>query len=64
MIIRSDQGVKSEVLESIYKALGQVIKEESCYYTETELKELKNRDFIKLEGLNHGYRNYKQPSRA
>lgn len=54
MIIRSDRGVTSEVLESIYKALGQVIKEESCYYTETELKELKNRDFIKLEGLNHG----------
>lgn len=50
MIIRSEKGVRSEVLESIYKALGQVIKEETCYYTETELKQLKERDFIKIGG--------------
>ena len=51
MIIRNQEGIKGEVLESIYKALGQVIKDESCYYTQAELKDLKNRDFINLEDL-------------
>ena len=51
MVIRSVKGVRSEVLESIYKTLGQVIKEESCFYTKTELKELKDKDYILLGGL-------------
>ena len=51
MIIRSEKGVTGEVLESIYKALGQVIKDESCYYTRAELKELEEKDFIKLGGV-------------
>lgn len=50
MIIRSDKGVSARVLESIYKTLGQVIKEEACYYTRAELEQLKKRDFIKLGG--------------
>lgn len=50
MIIRSDRGVSPRVLESIYKTLGQVIKEESCYYTRDEVEELKKRDFILLGG--------------
>lgn len=49
MIIRSSKGVTGEVLSEIYKTLGQVIKDESCFYTKTELEELKERDFIKLE---------------
>ena len=51
MIIRNKKGVRSEVLESIYRTLGQVIKEESCYYTKTELEELKDKDYILLGGL-------------
>ena len=49
MIIRSEKGVTAEVLSNIYKILGQVIKDEDCYYTKPELEELKERDFIKLE---------------
>ena len=49
MIIRSEKGVTGEVLSEIYKILGQVIKDEDCYYTKTELEELKTRDFIRLE---------------
>lgn len=50
MIIRSDKGVSAGVLESIYRTLGQVIKEETCYYTQAEVKDLQKRDFIKLGG--------------
>lgn len=51
MVVRSEKGVRSEVLESIYKTLGQVIKDESCYYTKTELKDLKDKGYILLGGL-------------
>lgn len=54
MIIRSEKGVTAESLANIYKALGQVIKEESCFYTKEELKELKEGDFIKLGGKDNG----------
>ena len=50
MIIRS-KGVTSEALENIYKTLRQVIKDESCFYTKEELKELQNKDFILIGGL-------------
>lgn len=50
MIIRSDKGVSPEVLGNIYKTLGQVIKDESCYYTRAEVEELQKRDFIKVGG--------------
>lgn len=50
MIIRSAKGVTGEVLESIYKTLGQVIKDESCFYTQAELEELEKKDFIKIGG--------------
>lgn len=50
MIIRA-KGVKVEALENIYKTLRQVIKDDSCFYTKDEVKELKeNRDFILLNG--------------
>ena len=52
MIIRS-KGVKAEALENIYKTLGQVIKDESCFYTKEELEDLKNRGYIKIGGLNN-----------
>ena len=45
MIIRS-KGVKAEVLEDIYKTLNRVIKDETCFYTKDELKELKNKEYI------------------
>jgi hypothetical protein len=51
LIIRS-KGVTAEVLENIYKTLSQVIKDETCFYTKDELKELKNRDFILIGGSN------------
>lgn len=54
MIIRNEKGVTSEALISIYKTLGQVIKDEDCYYTKTELNELKEKDFIKLEVFENG----------
>ena len=53
MIIRS-KGVKAEVLEDIYKTLNRVIKDESCFYTKEELKELKNKEYILIGGLNNG----------
>lgn len=53
MIIRS-KGVKAEVLEDIYKTLNRVIKDESCFYTKDELKELKNKEYILIGGLNNG----------
>ena len=53
MIIRS-KGVTSEALENIYKTLRQVIKDESCFYTKEELKDLKEKDFIKIGGFNNG----------
>ena len=53
MIIRSTKGVTAEVLESIYKTLGQVIKDESCFYTKEELESLKEKDFILLGGSNN-----------
>ena len=49
MIIRNSNGVTVEALDNIYKALDQVIKDPSCYYSKEELKELQNRDFINLE---------------
>lgn len=55
MIIRSEKGVTAESLSNIYKALGQVIKDEDCFFTKDELVELnKNRDFIKLGGAKNG----------
>lgn len=51
MIIRNEKGVSAKVLSNIYKTLGQVIKEESCYYTKAELEELKEKDYILLGGL-------------
>lgn len=53
MIIRS-KGVKAEELANIYKILGQVIKDETCFYTKDELKDLKEKDFIKIGGFNNG----------
>jgi hypothetical protein len=53
LIIRS-KGVKAEVLEDIYKTLNRVIKDESCFYTKDELKELKNKEYILIGGLNNG----------
>lgn len=53
MIIRA-KGVKAEVLEDIYKTLSQVIKDESCFYTKEELKELKNKEYILIGGVNNG----------
>lgn len=53
MIIRS-KGVKAEELANIYKILGQVIKDESCFYTKDELKELKEKEFILIGGLKNG----------
>ena len=50
MIIRS-KGVKAEALANIYKTLSQVIKDESCFYTKEELKDLKNKDYILIGGL-------------
>lgn len=50
MIIRSDKGVSPEVLGNIYKTLGQVIKDESCFYTKDELKGLEEKSFKKLIG--------------
>jgi hypothetical protein len=55
LIIRSEKGVTAESLANIYKALGQVIKDEACFYTKDELADLKkNRDFIKLGGAKNG----------
>lgn len=51
MIIRNQKGVSGEVLSNIYKTLGQVIKDESCYYTKSELEELKEKDFINIGGV-------------
>ena len=53
MIIRS-KGVKAEVLENIYKTLNRVIKDESCFYTKEELKDLQKKEFIKIGGLDNG----------
>ena len=53
MIIRS-KGVKPENLEQIYKTLSKVIKEDSCFYTKEEVKDLNKRGFIKIGGLNNG----------
>ena len=53
MIIRS-KGIKPEALENIYKTLGQVIKEDSCFYTNDAGKDLKKRGFIKIGGLSNG----------
>ena len=53
MIIRS-KGVKAEALANIYKTLSQVIKDESCFYTKEELKDLQKKDFIKIGGLDNG----------
>ena len=53
MIIRS-KGVKAEVLEDIYKTLNRVIKDETCFYTKDELKELKNKEYILIGGLKNG----------
>lgn len=53
MIIRS-KGVKAETLANIYKTLSQVIKDESCFYTKEELKELKNKEYILIGGVNNG----------
>lgn len=50
MIIRNSRGVTAESLEIIYKTLGRIIKDETCFYTKDELKELKNKDFILLGG--------------
>jgi len=50
LIIRS-KGVKAEALANIYKTLSQVIKDESCFYTKEELKDLKNKDYILIGGL-------------
>jgi hypothetical protein len=54
LIIRSEKGVTAESLANIYKALGQVIKDETCFFTKDELEDLKNRDFIKLGGAKNG----------
>jgi len=56
LIIRNSKGVTVEVLSNIYKTLSQVISDENCFYTKEELSELKNRDFIKLNGglVNYG----------
>ena len=53
MIIRS-KGIKAENLEQIYKTLSKVIKEDSCFYTKEEVKDLHKRGFIKVGGLNNG----------
>ena len=53
MIIRS-KGVKAEELANIYKILGQVIKDESCFYTKEELKDLQKKGYIKIGGLDNG----------
>ena len=50
MIIRS-KGVKAEALANIYKTLSQVIKDESCFYTKEELKDLKNKEYILIGGF-------------
>ena len=50
LIVRS-KGVKAEALANIYKTLSQVIKDESCFYTKEELKELKNKEYILIGGL-------------
>ncbi len=50
MIIR--QKPTQEVLEQIYKAIQKNIKNQECYYTDEEIKELKqnnNNNFIKGE---------------
>lgn len=53
MIIRS-KGIKAENLEQIYKTLSKVIKEDSCFYTKDEVKELNKRGFIKIGGFKNG----------
>jgi len=53
LIIRA-KGVKAEILEDIYKTLNRVIKDEACFYTKDELKDLKEKDFIKIGGFNNG----------
>ena len=53
MIVRS-KGIKAEVLNDIYKTLSQVIKEDSCFYTKDEVKDLNKRGFIKIGGLKNG----------
>lgn len=50
LIIRS-KGVTAEALENIYKTLSQVIKDETCFYTKEELKELKDKEYILIGGL-------------
>lgn len=50
LIIRS-KGVTAEALENIYKTLSQVIKDETCFYTKDELKELKDKEYILIGGL-------------
>ena len=42
MIIRGE--ITSEKLELIYNTIGQVIKNEKCYYTEEEIEKLKKDD--------------------
>lgn len=50
LIIRS-KGVTAEALENIYKTLSQVIKDETCFYTKDELKQLKDKEYILIGGL-------------
>jgi hypothetical protein len=53
LIIRS-KGIKAENLEQIYKTLSKVIKEDSCFYTKDEVKDLNKRGFIKIGGFKNG----------
>ena len=49
MIIREER-VSEDVLKAIYKTIGEIIKDEDCFYTKDELEELrKHKDYIKLE---------------
>lgn len=50
MIVREER-VKAEVLKAIYKTIGELITDEDCFYTEDELQELEEKEFIKLEEL-------------
>lgn len=42
MIIRGN--AKKETLEHIVKVINSIIKNEDCYYTKDELKELKEKE--------------------
>lgn len=50
MIVREER-VSEDVLRAIYQTLKEIIKDPECFYTKTELEELrKSKEYKKLGG--------------